>query len=121
MGRPKFSENQVAFALRKPEAGTPVADVCRQIGAGEASFYIWKKKYANLGVSELRELRQLGGVKRARFIFRLENNGQINLAHYLSSSATSTPTSASPDTSTCLRRDNRVHDNKGRAGTDESR
>lgn len=34
-------------------------DVCRQIGASEATIYLWKKKYANLGVSELRELRQL--------------------------------------------------------------
>lgn len=59
MGRAKFSEEQIMFALRQHEAGTPVADVCRQIGASEATFYLWKKKYANLGVSELRELRQL--------------------------------------------------------------
>lgn len=59
MGRAKFSEEQISFALRQHEAGTPVADICRQIGASEATFYIWKKKYANLGVSELRELRQL--------------------------------------------------------------
>ena len=59
MARGKFSEEQITFALRQHEAGTPVADVCRQIGASEATFYLWKKKYANLGVSELRELRQL--------------------------------------------------------------
>ena len=59
MGRAKFSEEQISFALRQHEAGTPVADICRQIGASEATFYIWKKKYANLGVAELRELRQL--------------------------------------------------------------
>ena len=59
MGRANFSEEQISFALRQHEAGTPVADICRQLGASEATFYIWKKKYANLGVSELRELRQL--------------------------------------------------------------
>lgn len=59
MGRAKFSEEQITFALRQHEGGTPVADVCRQIGASEATFYLWKKKYGNLGVSELRELRQL--------------------------------------------------------------
>jgi putative transposase len=38
---------------------TPVGDVCRQLGVSEATFYAWKKKYAHLGVSELRRLRQL--------------------------------------------------------------
>ena len=46
-------------ALREVEAGTPVGDVCRQLGVSEATFYAWKKKYAHLGVSELRRLRQL--------------------------------------------------------------
>jgi putative transposase len=59
MKRSKFSEEQVAYALRQVEAGTPVADMCRQLGVSEAMFYVWKKKYAHLGVSELRELRQL--------------------------------------------------------------
>ena len=36
----------------------PVSDVCRQMGVSEATFYIWKKKYANLGVTELRRLKQ---------------------------------------------------------------
>ena len=59
MKRSKFSEEQITYALRQSEAGTPVADVCRQLGVSEATFYIWKKKYAHLGVAELRELRQL--------------------------------------------------------------
>lgn len=59
MKRSKFSEEQVAYALRQVESGTPVADVCRQLGVSEATFYVWKKKYAHLGVSELRRLRQL--------------------------------------------------------------
>jgi putative transposase len=37
----------------------PVADVCRQLGISEATFYVWKRKYGNLGVTELRQLRQL--------------------------------------------------------------
>ena len=59
MKRAKFSEEQVAYALRQAESGSPVGDVCRQLGVSEATFYIWKKKYAHLGVSELRRLRQL--------------------------------------------------------------
>src|SRR5215467_5594145 len=59
MKRSRYSEEQVSYALRQVEAGTPVGDVCRQMGVSEATFYAWKKKYAHLGVSELRRLRQL--------------------------------------------------------------
>lgn len=59
MKRSKYSEEQIAYALREAEGGTPVGDVCRQLGISEATFYVWKKKFAHLGVSELRRLRQL--------------------------------------------------------------
>ena len=59
MKRSKFSEEQVAYALRQAESGTPFGDVCLQLGVSEATFYAWKKKYAHLGGSELRRLRQL--------------------------------------------------------------
>ena len=59
MKRSKFSEEQIAYSLRQADAGTTVGDVCRQLGVSEATFYAWKKKYAHLGVSELRRLRQL--------------------------------------------------------------
>ena len=59
MKRSRFSEHQVAYALRQAEARTPVAEVCRQFGVAEATFFRWKKRYAGLGVAELRRLRQL--------------------------------------------------------------
>lgn len=59
MKRSKFSEEQVVYAIRQAESGTPVGDLCRQLGVSDATFYAWKKKYAHLGVSELRRLRQL--------------------------------------------------------------
>ena len=59
MKRSKYSEEQITYALREAESGTPVGDVCRQLGISEATFYVWKKKFAHLGVSELRRLRQL--------------------------------------------------------------
>ena len=34
-------------------------EVCRKVGISQATFYAWKKKYAGLGVSELRRLKQL--------------------------------------------------------------
>ena len=59
MKKSKFSEEQIAYVLRQVEAGVPIADVCRQVGVSEATFYIWKKKYGDLGASEVRRLRQL--------------------------------------------------------------
>jgi len=49
-----FAEEQIAYALRQAEAGTPAVGVSRQLGVSEARFYAWKKKYAHLSVSELR-------------------------------------------------------------------
>ena len=38
MNRSRYTEEQIAFALRQADGGTPVADVCRQIGVSEARF-----------------------------------------------------------------------------------
>ena len=59
MKKSRYTEEQIAFALRQAEGGAPVVDVCRQMGVSEASFYVWKKKYGQLGITEIRELRQL--------------------------------------------------------------
>lgn len=59
MKRSRFTEEQVAYALRQAESGTPVSDVCRQMGIAEATFYNWKKKFGGLGPSEVRRLKQL--------------------------------------------------------------
>jgi putative transposase len=59
MRKSRFTEEQIALALRQAEAGTPVGEICRKLEITETTFYRWKKKYGGLGVSELRELRQL--------------------------------------------------------------
>ncbi len=59
MKKSKFTDEQIAFALRQAETGTKVSEVCRKMGISEATFYNWKKKYGGLGVSELRRLKQL--------------------------------------------------------------
>lgn len=59
MKRSRFTEEQIAFALKQQEVGTPVDDICRKLGISDATFYKWKKKYSGLGPSELRHLKQL--------------------------------------------------------------
>ena len=59
MKKSKFTEAQMAFALKQVELGTKVEEVCRKQGISQTTFYNWKRKYGGLGISELRELRQL--------------------------------------------------------------
>ena len=59
MGKKHVTEEQIAYALRQQEAGTPVTELTRKLGISEQTFYRWKKKFAGLGVAELRRLRQL--------------------------------------------------------------
>ena len=59
MKRSKYTEEQIAFALRQAETGTPVKEVIRKLGITEQTFYRWKKKYGGMLPSDLRRLRQL--------------------------------------------------------------
>ena len=59
MKRSKFSEEQIVYAIRQADEGTPGGDLCRQLGVSDATFYAWKKRDGHLGASELRRLRQL--------------------------------------------------------------
>ena len=55
----RFTEQQVAFALRQAASGTPVVEITRKMGVSEATFYRWKKQFAGMGVAEIRRLKQL--------------------------------------------------------------
>ena len=49
--RSRYTNDQIAFALRQAESGVPVGEVCRRMGILENTFYRWKRKYAGMGVS----------------------------------------------------------------------
>jgi putative transposase len=55
----RFSEEQIVHALRQAESGTPAVEVCRRLGVTEQTFYRWKRRFAGMGVVELRRLRQV--------------------------------------------------------------
>ena len=59
MKRKRFTEEQITYALKQAESGTPVAEICRKLQVTEQSFYRWKRKYAGMGLVELRRLKQL--------------------------------------------------------------
>jgi len=55
----RFTEEQIAYALKRHETGTKVGEICRELGVSDASFYKWKTKYAGMDVSELRKVKAL--------------------------------------------------------------
>ena len=48
MKKPRYTDQQIAQALRQAEQGTAVAGLCRKLGVSETTFYHWKK-YAGMG------------------------------------------------------------------------
>ncbi len=59
MKKSKFTEDQIAFALKRAELGASVEEVCSKMGISDATFYAWRKKYEGAAPSDLRRLRQL--------------------------------------------------------------
>lgn len=59
MKKSRFTEEQIAFALKQAELGTPIPEVCRKMGVSDATFYTWRKRYGSLGPSKLLRLKQL--------------------------------------------------------------
>ena len=59
MPRKEHSEEEIVRTLRQAEGGQRVSEICREMGVSQQAFYSWKRRYAGLGLSELRELRQL--------------------------------------------------------------
>ncbi len=55
----RFSEQQIAFALRQAASGTPISEITRQMGISDVTFYRWKKLYGGLDSQEIRRLKQL--------------------------------------------------------------
>lgn len=59
MKKSRFSEAQIATALRQVDASAPVVEITRALGVSEQTYYLWRKKYAQMAIAEIRRLRQL--------------------------------------------------------------
>jgi putative transposase len=55
----RFKEEQIIYVLRQVEGRRKIAEVCREVGVSEQTYHRWKRRYAGMGVSELRRLKQL--------------------------------------------------------------
>ncbi len=59
MKKSRFTDSQIVSILKQAEAGTPVADLCREYGMSSASFYQWRSKYGGMDASLMRRLKEL--------------------------------------------------------------
>ena len=59
MKRKRFSTEQIVAVLKQAELGLPMADLIRQVGITEQTFYRWKRQYGGLESDQVRELKQV--------------------------------------------------------------
>jgi putative transposase len=59
MKRSRYTEEQIAYALKQMDSGIPAIEVCRKMGISEQTFYVWRRKYGGMGATELRKVRML--------------------------------------------------------------
>lgn len=80
MPRRGHTEEQILRALHQAERGAKVSEICCEHGIGQQTYYIWKKNYAGLRLSELRELRQLReeNGKLKRLVADRHRTGTVN-------------------------------------------
>ena len=55
----RYSEEQIIRAIKQHEAGTKVADICRELGISDGTFYNWRAKYAGMEVNEAKRMKEL--------------------------------------------------------------
>jgi putative transposase len=59
MKKTRYAPEQIAFALRQADSGTPVREVCRKLGVSEQNFNRWKRRFSGMGVADVRRLKLL--------------------------------------------------------------
>lgn len=59
MKKSRFTESQIVAILKEADGGLKVAEVCRQHGISQPTYYNWKSKYGGLSVAELKRIKEL--------------------------------------------------------------
>jgi putative transposase len=83
MKKSRFTESQIVKILAQQESGQKVADICREHGISQPTFYGWKRKYGGMSVSELKRMKELEAenakLKRMFADLSLENQAMKDL------------------------------------------
>lgn len=59
MKKTRFTERQIITAIKANEQGRKVEDISRELGINPGTFYNWRKKYAGMEASQIKELKAL--------------------------------------------------------------
>jgi len=59
MKRSRYSESQIISILKEAESGIPMAELCREHGMSDATFYNWRPKYGGMDVSMMKRMKEL--------------------------------------------------------------
>lgn len=59
MKKSKFTESQIIAIIKEQESGKKVADLCRDYGISQPTFYQWKSKYSGMDVNQLKRVKEL--------------------------------------------------------------
>jgi putative transposase len=62
--RKRFSVELIVAVLKQAELGMPVADVIREAGISEQTFYRWKKQYASMQSDQVRDSSSVRTLKQ---------------------------------------------------------
>lgn len=57
MQKSKYNETQIVKILKTKESGMKVADICRQYGISEQTFYRWQSKYSGMESGDIKRLK----------------------------------------------------------------
>jgi putative transposase len=59
MKKTRFTESQIVAAIKKQESGICTAEICRDLGISNQTFYNWKAKYGGMEISEVKRTKEL--------------------------------------------------------------
>ena len=59
MKKSRFTDSQILAILKQNEAGTPVAELCREHGMSDATFYKWRARFGGMDASLMKRMKEL--------------------------------------------------------------
>ena len=75
----RFSDSQIMAILKQADGGTPVAQLCREHGMSNASFYKWRSKYGGMDASMMAEMKSISEENKRLKRMYVEGQMQIDL------------------------------------------